>query len=78
MLTEWELWMFDQMGWNGIREEHIQRVAEELRRPGLTEVSEAMFRDACYAANVDPDAFDAEALQRLEEVLNEPCFNQFW
>ena len=43
----WMLAAIDQAGYNGIRQEHINAVAEEILNTGLTEVSYQTFDAAC-------------------------------
>ena len=67
----WQLGLIDQAGYNGIREEHIAAVAQEiLKLPGDT-VGNAEFRSACFRAGVDPNNFKQSDLDRLQEVLDQ-------
>lgn len=43
----WQLAMMDQAGYNGIREEHIEEVAQEILSMGISEVSRQDFDSAC-------------------------------
>ena len=38
MFEPWQLGVLDEAGYNGIRDEHIERVAESLLSTGLTEI----------------------------------------
>ena len=70
MFEPWMLAMMDQAGYNGIREEHIEEVAREILKMGITEVSYADFDRACSRCGVDPDNFNQAALAALERRLN--------
>lgn len=66
----WMLAAVDQAGYNGIRDEHIEAVAEELMRTGLTEIDRETFRAACRRCGVELDCFTREGLDELERALN--------
>ena len=38
MFEPWELGMIDEAGYNGIREEHLEKVAASLLSTGMTEI----------------------------------------
>lgn len=67
----WQLAMMDQAGYNGIREEHIEEVAQEILGMGISEVSRQDFDRACWNRNIDPNNFTQADLERLQEKLNE-------
>lgn len=70
---QYESWMLaaiDQAGYNGLRSEHIEAVAEELRRTGMTEIYRDTFEAACYRCGIEPDNFTQSDLDELEELLN--------
>lgn len=66
----WMLAVIDQAGYNGIRQEHINAVAEQILQTGLTEVSRWDFDAACRRCGVDSDNFTQADLDRLQERLN--------
>ena len=66
----WMLAAIDQAGYNGIRQEHIEAVAEQILRTGLTEVSRQDFDAACHRCGIDADTFTQSDLDRLQERLN--------
>ena len=43
MFEPWQLAMIDEAGYNGIRDEHIEKVAESLLASGLTEIDRSTF-----------------------------------
>ena len=55
----------------GIRDEHIDRVAESLLLTGLTEIDRSTFEYHCHKCGIDPDNFTQADLDRLQEKLNE-------
>lgn len=57
--------------YNGIRDEHIDRVAESLLSTGLTEIDRSMFEYHCHKCGIDPNNFTQADLDRLQEKLNE-------
>lgn len=71
MFEPWQLAMLDDAGFNGIREEHIERVAESLQSPGLTEIDRATFNHHCIINGIDPNNFTKSDLDCLQERLNE-------
>lgn len=75
MYEPWELGVIDEAGYNGITDEHIERVVESLLHSGLTDIDYATFAHHCRLCNVDPDLFDETDLERLQEMLNEYCHN---
>lgn len=66
----WMLAAIDRAGYNGIREEHMDAVAEELRHTGRTEIDRQTFNDACRRRGIEPTNFTQADLNRLEEKLN--------
>lgn len=72
MLFEpWQLAMMDQAGAFGIREEHIEEVAQEILSMGISKISRQDFDRACWHCNIDPGNFTQADLERLQEKLNE-------
>lgn len=67
----WQLGLIDEAGYNGISDEHIERVADALRETGLTSIDRSTFDSACYACCIDPDNFTQSDLDALERKLNE-------
>lgn len=63
--------MMDQAGAFGIREEHIEEVAQEILGMGISDVSQQDFDRACWKCNIDPGNFTQADLDRLQERLNE-------
>ena len=60
----------DQAGYNGITDMHINAVASEILKTGLTLVSREDFNVACYRCGINPDNFTQDDLDALEERLN--------
>lgn len=71
MYEPWQLAAMDGAGYNGIRDEHIDRVAESLLATGLTEIDRSTFDYHCQKCGVDPRNFTQEDLYRLQERLNQ-------
>ena len=59
----------DDAGYNGIRDEHIDRVADEIYKTELSEIDRDTFDHACRRAGVDSDLFDAGSFERLKNKL---------
>lgn len=73
MITYIEPWMLaamDQAGYNGITDDHINVVASEILKKGITQVSRQDFESACRRCGVNPDNFTQDALDALEDRLN--------
>lgn len=66
----WMLAAIDQAGYNKIRIEHINAVAAELLRTGLTEIGRSTFEAACRRCGIAPGNFTQEDLNRLEHIMN--------
>lgn len=71
MFEPWQLAAIDDAGYNGIRDEHIERVAESLLLTGLTEIDRSTFDYHCRKCGVDPDNFTQDDLNQLQKKLNE-------
>ena len=69
MFEPWMLAAIDNAGYNGICDEHLDRVADEIYKTGLTEIDRDTFERACRRAGVDSDLFDGESLERLKNKL---------
>ena len=65
----WMLGAIDDAGYNGIRDEHIDKVADRLLATGQTEIDRATFDDACRRCGIRPDLFTQDDLDRLQEEL---------
>lgn len=70
MFELWQLGMIDEAGYNGIRDEHIQKLANSLLAAGITEVDRATFEFHCSECGINPDNFTQTDLERLKEKLN--------
>lgn len=66
----WMLAAIDQAGYNGITDDHINAVASEILKKGITQVSTQDFESACRRCGVNPDTFTQDALDALEDRLN--------
>ncbi|MBR0353170.1 MAG: hypothetical protein IJH53_08195 [Oscillospiraceae bacterium] len=66
----WQLALIDSAGYNGIRGEHIEAVARELEKLPQDVINTGDFRSACYRAGIDPDNFDKNSLDALQDRLN--------
>lgn len=71
MFKPWQLAAIDDAGYNGIQDEHIDRVAESLLATGLTEIDRSTFDNHCRKCGIDPNNFTQADLNALEEKLNE-------
>ena len=71
MFEPWQLAAIDDAGYNGIRDEHIERVAESLLLTGLTEIDRSTFDYHCRKCGIDPDNFTQDDLNQLQKKLNE-------
>ena len=66
----WMLAAIDEAGYNGIRQEHIEAVGQEILCTGLTQVSWQDFESACYRRGIAPENFTQADLDALESYLN--------
>jgi len=66
----WMLAALDKAGYNGITDSHIDAVASEILKTGITQVSRQDFESACYRCGVNPDNFTQDDLDELEDRLN--------
>ena len=58
MFEPWMLAAIDSAGYNGIRDEHINRVADEIYNTGFSETDRETFEYVCRRAGADSDLFD--------------------
>lgn len=70
MFEPWQLGMLDETGYNGIRDEHIEKISESLRSKRLTDISRTAFETHCYKCGIDPNNFTQEDLDELQKQLN--------
>lgn len=66
----WMLAALDKAGYNGITDNHIDAVANEILKTGITQVSRQDFEAACHRCGVNPDNFSQDDLDALEDRLN--------
>ncbi len=71
MFEPWQLAMIDEAGYNGIREEHINKVAQSLLSTGMTRIDRTTFEYHCRKCGIDPDNFSQEDLRQLERKMDE-------
>lgn len=71
MFEAWQLAMIDEAGYNGIRDEHLDKVADSLLLTGLTEIDRETFNRHCRLCCIDPNTFTEDDLEKLQEKLNE-------
>ena len=69
MFEPWQLGMIDQVGYNGIRPEHIRRVGDELFKLPYDDLDESDFQNACLRAGVNPKNFTQSDLDNLQDYL---------
>lgn len=60
----------DEAGYNGIRDEHLERVAQEIEKLPQDVIDTDAFRGACWRAGVDPDNFNQGDMDDLQCYLN--------
>jgi hypothetical protein len=70
MFEPWMLASIDHAGYNGIRDEHISEVGEEILKSGITAVSRQDFDAACRRCGIAPEAFTQSDLDALQDYLN--------
>lgn len=71
MFEPWQLAMIDDAGYNGIRDEHINRVSESLLSSDLTCIDHNTFDYHCHKCGIDYDNFTQTDLEHLQNKLNE-------
>jgi len=71
MFEPWQLVMIDETGYNGIRDEHIEKVASSLLSTGLMDIDRATFEQHCLKCGVNPNNFSQSDLDALENRPNE-------
>ncbi len=70
MFEPWQLAMIDEAGYNGIRDEHIERVARSLLSTGLADIDRSTFEYHCRKCGINPANFTQADLDRLQRRLN--------
>lgn len=71
MFEPWQLAAIDDAGYNGISDDHIDRLAESLLSTGLTEIDRSTFEYHCCKCSIDFDNFTQADLDKLQQKLNE-------
>lgn len=71
MYQAWELAAIDDAGYNGIREEHIERLAGALVQSGLSHIGNEEFRYYCHKCGMNPDNFTQLDIDRLQRRLDD-------
>ena len=71
MFEPWMLAAMEEEGIMDTKEGHINRVAKYLKNTTTGDVSYSEFHSACKACNVNPDYFDQQDLDRLQDKLND-------
>ena len=71
MFKPWQLAAIDDAGYNGVRDEHIERVANSLLATGETEIDRSTFEYHCHKCGIDPDNFTQADLDDLQNKLLE-------
>ena len=71
MFEYWELAMIDEAGYNGICDEHIEKLARSLISAGVTEIDRYTFERHCHKCGIVPSNFEQKDLDRLQERPNE-------
>ena len=71
MFEPLQLGMIDEAGYNGIREEHLEKVATSLLSTGLSEIDRNTFELHCWKCGINPNNFSQADLAALEAKLNE-------
>ena len=69
MFEPWQLGLIDEAGYNGIREEHLEKVAASLLSTGLSEIDRDTFERHCRKCGINPNNFKQEDLEKLQELL---------
>ncbi|MBR6633359.1 MAG: hypothetical protein IKL05_03535 [Clostridia bacterium] len=69
MFEPWQLAMIDDAGYNGIRDEHINRVSESLLSSDLTGIDHNTFDYHCHKCGIDPNNFTKRDLEKLFENI---------
>lgn len=71
MFEPWQLAMIDDAGYNGIRDEHIERLTQVLLSSGLSTIDRNTFENHCIRCGIEPSNFTQEDLENLERKMNE-------
>ena len=66
----WKKSMREAAGFEGITEEHLKRVAEEIKLFGKTRVTAQDFNRACIKCGINPGNFTDKDINRLQEILD--------
>lgn len=65
----WMLALMDDAGYNGIRDEHIDRVENSLRKMGVLSIDRNTFERACRISGIEPGNFTQADLDELQSRL---------
>lgn len=68
MFEPWELAAIDTAGYNGIRQERIERLANALRSINCSELDQTVFEHQCFNCGIDPNNFTKADLKNLQKT----------
>ena len=71
MFTPWQLAAIDAAGYNGIRDEHIEKVAQKIIDLGIERVDFDTLESVCNSLCIDVNNFDDDAIEALRDRLND-------
>ena len=69
MFKPWELAAIDAAGYNGIREEHIEKVARKILDLEIDVVDYDTLESVCISCGIDIDNFDENAIDTLQNKI---------
>lgn len=71
MFSPWQLAAIDEAGYNGISQEHLEKVARSMKRFGVKSVDLYTLKDHCRRCGIDYNNFNDDDIEALEEMLEE-------
>lgn len=67
----WMLGAIDEAGYNGIRDEHIDKVVDAILEAGVSDVDYETFARCCRKCGIDPKNFKQADLDELQKRLTQ-------
>jgi len=68
-LEPWRLAMIDEAGYNGITDEHTERVSASVRSVGLSEIDGDILERHCFKCGINPHNFTKTDIEKLKRRL---------
>ena len=66
MFEPWQLAMIDEAGYNGIRDEHIDKIAESILSSADDQINDTIISRHCYKCGINPYNLDSNDIIKIK------------